>query len=122
MFQSHHLATVLKNAFGKHDGDPVTPDYFIKECAKNVLLSTDECSIWLEQLETVLKNRQRGALKAAATRQKKKECLCGTCGKDYFMSTEEELWVGCDLCLKYCSVCEKISAEPQSETFLYSLY
>ena len=39
--------TVLKKAFAECDGVPVTPES-IKECAKDVLLSTDECSIWLQ--------------------------------------------------------------------------
>ena len=56
---------------------------------------------------------------ASATRQKKRECLCGTCGKNYYFNTnKDELWVGCDLCLKwYCSQCENLSAEPECEMY-----
>ena len=117
-----------------------------------MLLNSSECRIWLEHLETVVKNRRRGAAKAAATRRRKKaaqcpddvqektanepldsnreessgeECLCCSCGKDYFKASSdcEELWVGCDLCSKwYCGTCENLCTEPHTDSYSSKTY
>ena len=83
----------------------------MQSAAKEVLLTQEEVSIWLDHLNTILRNRKRGAAKAAATRQAKKaknssenttstpnsgsvpssseSCFCGTCGKEYRDETDD---------------------------------
>ena len=57
--------------------------------------------MWLEHLKTVDVNRKRGAVKAAETRQKKRESqqvqemvyYCGMCGAAYGDSDDSEYWI-----------------------------
>ena len=123
-------STILKEEFSRLESTTFT-DQFLEDTAKTVNLSTEETRIWLEHLATVVENRKRGAIKAAATRQKKKlsakvvshpaievqqtpqtvhtnegpledKWYCGTCGKEYqSSSTEQDFWVACDLCDKW---------------------
>ena len=60
------------------------------EITKKVLLPTEEVNIWLKHLETVTKNRKKGAQKAAETRKAKTTSTeqepivyCGKCGEMY---------------------------------------
>ena len=47
-----------------------------------------------------------------------KECFCNACGEDYY-SSNCPFWISCDLCLLwYCSSCEKLLQEPNSETYI----
>ena len=62
---------ILKKMFAELDGKDVTED-FVTSAAESVLLSVEDTRIWLDHLGTVLKNRRRGAAKAAATRQLRK--------------------------------------------------
>ena len=70
-------SVILKQKFAELEGDNITDD-FVKSAAKSVLLSTEETKIWLDHLGTVLKNRKRGAAKAAETRLKKNSTIAGT--------------------------------------------
>lgn len=60
-------STVLKQLFS----EGAIRQSSMESIAKQVLLPCDECEIWLNHLQTVLQNRQRGAKKAAATRRAK---------------------------------------------------
>jgi len=99
-------STVLKE-FSKAPRHQVTGD-LLEKAAKKALLSTDDAHIWLEHLQTVLKDRKQGAANAAATRRARKAVQsttvensdnhCGKCGKEFTTITDEyELGVGCDL-------------------------
>ena len=97
--------------------------------------------LWLEHLAEVVRNRKRGAAKAAETRRKKKatnqatsttvtvteqpatvreEGYCASCGVDYASDTGQ-FWIACDLCEQwYCASCEGLTEEPTTETYLCS--
>ena len=121
---------VLKQMFSELGSRPVTDD-FIVNAARSVLLTKEETKIWIDHLTTILKNRKRGAAKSAATRRLKQalltqgasqqiqeEYFCGSCGKNYSVSTEE-FWIACDLCEQwYCCICENLTSEPTSEMYL----
>ena len=78
----------------------------IEEVAKQTLLPIAEVHIWLQHLKTVKSNRQRGAIKAAETRRRKRQNKtvtevtynCGVCEAVYDESAEEEYWIGCEKC------------------------
>ena len=137
-------SNVLKDKFNELHGRPIT-DEFVQSAAKEVLLTQEEVSIWLDHLNTILRNRKRGAAKAAATRQAKKaknshlssenttstpnsgsvpssseSCFCGTCGKEYRDETDDvEVWIGCDMCEEwYCISCEGLIYPPESDIYI----
>lgn len=56
-------SVVLKEQFSANNGE--IGETLLNDIAKEVLFPTDECRIWLNHLQTVLRNRHRGA---AATR------------------------------------------------------
>ena len=64
-------SVILKQKFSDSHGQ--ITDQFIEQTAKEALLSSDETKIWIEHLVTVVKNRKRGATKAAATRKLKRK-------------------------------------------------
>ncbi len=72
MFTTKALSQVSKSAalkkFFSSTSDLVT-DSMIESAAKEVQLSSDECTIRIKHLQTVLENRRRGARKAAAKRR-----------------------------------------------------
>ena len=68
-------SAVLKLKFMELKGSPVTEE-FLESAARNVLLTVGESRIWIDQLSTVLENRRRGAVKAAATRKAKRQGAC----------------------------------------------
>ena len=104
----------------------VTDD--VSNIAKAVLLSIDDTKLWLEHLHTVSHNRQRGTLKAAATRRNRRQeqqtktasTLCGSCYINFYDNVSSALfWVGCDQCEKwYCSNCESLFEEPSTEYYI----
>ncbi len=132
-------STILKEEFSK--SPDCTTETFVKEAAKKALLTADDARIWIEHLQTVLKNRKRGAAKAAATRRAKKAASaaqpgprtcttpdntndhCGICGKEFISETHEpELWIGCDLCDRwFCGLCEHLTHAPVDHTYICSL-
>ena len=59
-------SVVLKELFSANNGE--IEETLIDDIAKQVLLPSNECKIWLSHLQTVLENRRRGAKKAAVTR------------------------------------------------------
>lgn len=63
----------------------------IATLSQSVLLPEQEVKFWIEHLETVSRNRKRGAVKAAATRQAKQveKYFCGVCSRQYTEETEE---------------------------------
>ena len=62
---------IRKEAFEKLKGkDPSDTD--IRKQAKATLLPPEEVKIWFEHLQTISRNRKRGAEKAAAMRRQKK--------------------------------------------------
>lgn len=112
----------------------------VSSAARRVLLSTKDVNLWLEHLAEVVRNRKRGAVKAAATRLRKKQAgsltmqaststteqqirdegHCATCGVDYNDDTGE-FWILCDLCEQwFCASCEGLSEEPTTETYICS--
>ena len=119
--------------FNELHGRPITNE-FVQGAAKEVLLTQEEVSIWLDK---ILQNRKRGAAKIAATRQARKaknSCLsceknttstsgsvpkyCGTCGKEYQDETDD-VEVGCDLCEEwYCISCEGRINPPESDVYI----
>lgn len=64
-------SSILKDEFSTLKKYPPSDD-FIQQIARKVLLTPDDTRIWLDHLHTILLNRKRGALKAAATRKAKK--------------------------------------------------
>ncbi len=60
-------SAALKKLFSSTSG--LVTDSMIESAAKEVQLPSDECTIWIKHLQTVLENRRRGARKAAATRR-----------------------------------------------------
>lgn len=128
---------ILKKKFSKKS----ISDDFLEETAKTVLLTKEEVGIWFNHLSEIAKNRRRGAIKAARTRQLKKLArkkvesgqqrqeqkqvsekyesnYCGNCGIHYEESLD--FWVACDVCDRwYCSTCEGLSTEPEeSEKYI----
>ena len=61
-------STIINNAFEVQ----VISDRMLTKLAKECCLSVEDVMCWVEHLETVRKNRQRGVAKAAETRAKKK--------------------------------------------------
>ena len=135
-------STVLKRLFTEK-GQQCFSDIHLQQAAKATLLPTFEVKIWLDHLKTVLKNRKRGAEKAAATRRAKRgspstsseaplqttpcsgsedqqQDYCGQCGELYMEETDEtETWVACDMCDSwYHCKCEQLLNPPLS-TELY---
>lgn len=128
---------VLKEIFST-SGKISNRDAFVQQAAKRVLLSSEDTDTWLIHLQTVCRNRKRGALKAAETRKKRLEqakqlnhcatqsthhseeddAYCGVCGEQY-SSSESSFWISCNLCqLWLCAVCEGLVEEPKSATYL----
>lgn len=72
-------SNVLKDKFNKLHGRPITNE-FVQGAAKEVLLTQEEVSIWLDK---IIQNRKRGAAKIAATRQARKaKNSCLSCEKN----------------------------------------
>ena len=63
-------STVLNQIFS-NVGDGEVSDELVSSTARKVLLSTEDVKLWLKHLTEVVKNRKRGAAKAAETRRKK---------------------------------------------------
>ena len=117
-------SVVLKESFAKQAATEIAN--ICPDLAKRVLLSEEDTKIWLNHLETIVQNRKRGAAKAALTRKKKSsvnsesesETFCGVCKVEYSKS-KSKFWIFCDLCeLWYCSLCEHLSSEPESDTYI----
>ena len=114
-------STVLKQTFS-NVGDGEVSDELVSSTARKVLLSTEDVKLWLEHLAEVVRNRKRGAAKAAETRRRKKkadkstnqatsttvtvteqpatvreEGYSASCGVDYDSDTGG-FWIACDLC------------------------
>ena len=110
----------LKEAYDKLKTQPNASD--INDIAKEVLLPPDEVKIWFDHLEEVARNRKRGAIKAAITRQQKKSGLyyCGVCQLPYKDITDEvEDWIECDSCSKWFHYqCVGITSQDVPEQFL----
>lgn len=132
----------LKKLFSKVNG--AINDDLLENAAKDVLLPTEECRIWIKHLMTVLENRRRGARKAAETRKNRsqnvtapsqvsskpgeegseaqvdeseEDSFCGDCGQLYQEETDEpEVWIECGLCNQWfhCT-CEGLSSPPPTE-------
>ena len=49
------------------------PDALLQTISGDVNLPVEEVSVWFDHLRTVVKNRQRGARKAAETRRLRKQ-------------------------------------------------
>ena len=133
-------STVLNQIFS-NVGDGEVSDELVSSTARKVLLSTEDVKLWLKHLTEVVKNRKRGAAKAAETRRKKKatnqttsttvtvteqpatvreEGYCASCGVDYASDTGQ-FWIACDLCEQlYCASCEGLTEQPTTETYLCS--
>ena len=62
-------STVLKQILS--NGGEVS-DKLVSSTARKILLSTKDVRLWLEHLAEVVRNHKRGAVKAAATRQRSK--------------------------------------------------
>ncbi len=104
-------SAILKTAFAKLKGKRPSQEKIV-ELAKETLLSVHEVEIWFDHLETVARNRKRGAAKAAETRRRKKAkqkadsdttegttCYCGICHEPYVEYTDEvQDWIQCDSC------------------------
>lgn len=60
---------ILKDFFS---GTKDISDDLLQNVSERCLLSPEECMFWLDHLQTVVDNRQRGAKKAAETRRSKK--------------------------------------------------
>ena len=139
-FATKPPSALLKDLFNRLKGRPVTDD-FLKSAAKQVLLPPCEVDFWVQHLKTVMDNRRRGAVKAAATRKAKRQvqqshsgdeqsqqpssegeisqCFCGSCGMEYVDETDKpEVWVGCDLCEQWYHLsCENLE-EPKSDQYI----
>ena len=97
--------------------------------AEKTLLPVSEIWLWLEHLQTVDTNQKRGATKAALARKKgesieathvlEPETKCGVCQAVFQEETEEEeLWVGCESCVKWFhAVCVNIDLQCVPEEF-----
>ena len=94
----------------------------LRTLARSVLLPVQDVKLWVEHLETVAKNRKRGAAKAAATRKAKRQqcCKCGICGQEYMDETDDvQYWIQCDNCnVWYHWDCAGVQNEP--DTFFCS--
>ncbi len=112
-------SSILKEEFSQAQGKRDS-EKFIKVASRKALLPPDDTRIWIEHLSEIVRNRKRGAAKAAATRRAKimttvtqaagdssdktSMCYCGRCEKEYLEEPDQsELWIACDLCDKwYC--------------------
>ena len=123
-------SVVLKEMFSQLPQGAVLTEEFIENAARAVLLPCSEVQMWFEHLKVINENRKRGAAKAAATRQAKKNSAslprqseqwhCGTCGLPYQSQTDEtELWIACDMCdTWYHSLCEQLTELPNTEKYV----
>ena len=64
-------SSILKKEFSRAQGR-IDSEEFIRDAAKQSLLAPSDTKIWIQHLNTVLRNRKRGAAKAAATRARKR--------------------------------------------------
>ena len=93
-------------------------------------VTTEEVHWYIEHLETVQKNRKKGARKAAETRPRKKQQKSqgdreksvkrGVCSKDWQEETEEvEDWIQCEMCEEwYHWQCQTIFGSVAPEEFV----
>ena len=74
-----------------------------------------------QQRDEVSKNKTDQQVREQETTPENDACFCGSCGRDYFDSSNsnDNFWVGCDLCDRwYCATCEGPMEEPTTDTYL----
>lgn len=110
-------------------GEPSDDD--IEQVAKRCLLPVSEVSLWINHLQTVDRNRKRGAAKAAASRKSKKnpapsttpqeeEYYCGVC-EGLYGASEDEYWIACDGCDNWFhGDCVHVTKETEPDEFFCS--
>ena len=64
-------SSVLKCTFSKLKSYPPPEEDYFKQTGKKVNLTPEDTQIWMDHVDTVVRNRKRGALKAAETRRNK---------------------------------------------------
>ena len=113
----------LKELFTElHKQGKSITDNVLEEAAKKVLLPTQEVGFWFDHLKSVADNRQRGAMKAAETRRRKRQAtsyFCGTCEREYREEVAGvDFWIFCDFCKRwYCCLCQLLSVPPTTDTY-----
>ena len=106
-----HLATVVQNR--KRGAAKAAATRRAKQSRK----STQQQSQSLQGRDSRQQSSQGPILHGES--REENESFCGTCGKDYYTSSPDEFWIGCDLCNQwYCCRCEGLTAEPASETYI----
>ena len=65
-------SSVLKCKFSKLKAYPPPKEDYFKQTGKKVNLTPEDTQMWMDHLDTVVRNRKRGALKAAETHRNKR--------------------------------------------------